>query len=286
MDLTLLDLSILFKAFILGLVEGITEFLPISSTGHLIIAGDLLDFNDDKGKVFEIVIQLAAILAVCWEYRKKLMTTVLELTGRNLHKPLAGHLSNSHQFVINLLLAFMPAALLGLTFHDAIKTYLFSPLTVAVALIVGGFVILFIENRSLASGAGDASTNHIDNMTRKQAIQIGFAQSLALIPGISRAGATILGGMVFGLNRQTATEFSFFLAIPIMFAATAFDLLKSWKLLSTDDIGMFAIGFVTAFISALIVIKMLLRFVATHDFKAFAWYRIIFGLIVLFYFWA
>ncbi len=291
-----MDIILLLKALILGLVEGVTEFLPISSTGHLIIAGDLLNFNDDKGKVFEIVIQLAAILAVCWEYRKKLMKTALDLACPYLTNP--GHSnqtnqqSNAYKFVINLSLAFLPAALLGLAFHDAIKAYLFSPLTVAIALIVGGFVILFIENKSLNASTSyteagiNTSTNHIDNITRKQAIQIGFAQSLALIPGVSRAGATILGGMVFGLNRQIATEFSFFLAIPIMFAATGYDLLKNWRLLAIDDLAMFAVGFITAFISALIVIKMLLRFVATHDFKVFAWYRIVFGAIVLVYFWA
>lgn len=289
-----MDLILLFKALILGLVEGVTEFLPISSTGHLIIAGDLLNFNDSKGKVFEIVIQLAAILAVCWEYRKKLMKTALDLSPQFTSQRLAhqtSHQSNAYQFVINLLLAFLPAALLGLVFHDAIKTYLFSPLTVAIALIVGGFVILWIENKSLNTSASytrtgiNTSTNHIDNITRKQAIQIGFAQSLALIPGVSRAGATILGGMVFGLNRQIATEFSFFLAIPIMFAATGYDLLKNWRLLAIDDLAMFTVGFITAFISALIVIKMLLRFVATHDFRGFAWYRIVFGAIVLVYFW-
>jgi len=270
----------------LGLVEGVTEFLPISSTGHLIIVGDLLHFNDDKGKVFEIVIQLASILAVCWEYRKKLLQTVLALAQQPLTNQ-AGRQSNALKFVINLLIAFLPAALLGLAFHDAIKTYLFSPLTVAVALIVGGFAILYIENiASKASVSHIRSlTSHTDHMTKKQALQIGFAQSLALFPGVSRAGATILGGMVFGLSRQTATEFSFFLAIPIMFAATGYDLLKSWKLLSANDLAMFAIGFVAAFISALLVIKMLLRFVATHDFKVFAWYRIIFGVIVLLYFW-
>lgn len=272
-----MDLIILFKAFILGIVEGATEFLPISSTGHLIIAGDLLNFNDDKGKVFEIVIQLAAILAVCWEYRKKLASTFLEIA----HRP-ADHQSKAQQLVFNLLLAFLPAAVLGLAFHDAIKTYLFSPFTVAIALIVGGFAILYIEYKAISSAT--AVTHNVDNVTRKQAIQIGFAQSLALIPGVSRAGATILGGMVFGLDRKVATEFSFFLAIPIMFAATAFDLLKSWKLLSIDDLGMFAVGFITAFASALLVIKMLLRFVASNDFKAFAWYRIIFGTIVLLYF--
>ena len=271
-----MDLILLFKAFLLGIVEGATEFLPISSTGHLIIVGDLLNFNDGKGKVFEIVIQLAAILAVCWEYRKKLALTFFEIA----QKP-GDHQSKAQQLVFNLVLAFLPAAILGLLFHDAIKTYLFSPMTVAIALIVGGLAILYIENKTAGS---TASTHNIDNVSRKQAIQIGFAQSLALIPGVSRAGATILGGMVFGLDRKTATEFSFFLAIPIMFAATAFDLLKSWKLLSADDLGMFAVGFITAFASALLVIKMLLRFVASNDFKVFAWYRIVFGVIVLLYF--
>lgn len=264
-----MDLILLFKAFIQGLVEGATEFLPISSTGHLIIVGDLLNFNDDKAKVFDIVIQLAAILAVCWEYRRKLIDTALHITNQN----------KAQNFVLNLFIAFLPAALLGLAFHGQIKAYLFSPLTVAVALIVGGIAILAIEQLPLK-----AKTTSVDNMSRKQALQIGFAQAAALIPGVSRAGATILGGMIFGLNRHTATEFSFFLAIPIMFAATGYDLLKSWKLLSADDLSMFVVGFITAFISALIAIKFLLRFVASHDFKIFAWYRIALGLIVLAYF--
>ena len=280
-----MDLLLLVKALILGLVEGITEFLPISSTGHLIIAGDLLNFNDEKGKIFEIVIQLAAILAVCWEYRVKLVKTLLDVTGRRLD--IQGNqktqVSQSNEFVLNLLIAFLPAAVLGLAFHSAIKTYLFSPLTVAIALIVGGFAILLIEYK--AENTPSANVSSIDQITKIQAIKIGFAQSLALIPGVSRAGATILGGMVFGLNRQIATEFSFFLAIPIMFAATAYDLLKNWQLLSVSDIGMFTVGFITAFASALLVIKMLLRFVATHNFKVFAWYRIVFGATVLFYYW-
>ncbi len=260
---------IILKAFILGIVEGATEFLPISSTGHLIIAGDLLNFNDDKAKIFDIVIQLGAILAVCYEFRKRLINTLTHMT----HQP------SSQCFAINLIIAFLPAALLGFAFHEQIKEYLFTPLTVAVALIIGGFVILFIENT-----AKKPVTFDVEVMTSKQALQIGLAQSLSLIPGVSRAGATILGGMIFGLSRQAATEFSFFLAIPIMFAATGYDLLKSWQLLSIDDAVMFTIGFITAFISALLVIKMLLRFVATHDFKVFAWYRIIFGAIVLVYF--
>jgi undecaprenyl-diphosphatase len=266
-----MDIILLLKAFILGIVEGATEFLPISSTGHLIIVGDLLHFNDDKGKVFEIVIQLAAILAVCWEYRRKLIDTALHITNQ----------SKAQQFVINLLLAFLPAAILGLVFHSAIKQYLFSPITVAIALIVGGFAILWIEQLPLVTKTAD-----IDDMTPKQALKVGFAQSLALFPGVSRAGATILGGMLFGLDRKTATEFSFFLAIPIMFAATILDVYKSWHILSLDDAGLFAVGFITAFISALVAIRFLLKFVASHDFKVFAWYRIIFGAVVLMYFWA
>lgn len=265
-----MDILLFLKALILGLVEGATEFLPISSTGHLIIVGDLLNFNDDKGKVFEIVIQLAAILAVCWEYRRKLIDTALHISSQ----------SKAQQFVLNLFLAFLPAAILGLAFHSFIKEHLFSPVTVAIALIVGGFAILVIENKTL-----NTSTSSIDDLTPMQAIKVGLAQSLALFPGVSRAGATILGGMIFGLNRKTATEFSFFLAIPIMFAATVLDVYKSRDILSIEDAGIFAVGFITAFLSALIAIRFLLKFVATHDFKLFAWYRIVFGAIVLAYFW-
>lgn len=265
-----MDLILLFKAFILGLVEGATEFLPISSTGHLIIAGDLLNFNDGKGNVFEIVIQLGAILAVCFEFRKRLVNTVVHMTND----------ASAQGFAINLIIAFIPAALLGLMFHDFIKQYLFSPITVAIALIIGGFAILLIEKYTSHS-----ATDQIETITKTQALKIGLAQSLALVPGVSRAGATILGGMVFGLTRQTATEFSFFLAIPIMFAATAYDLIKSWNMLSVADLPLFAVGFITAFLSALLVIKVLIKYVANHDFTAFAWYRIIFGTAVLLYFW-
>lgn len=264
-----MDFILLLKALIQGLVEGATEFLPISSTGHLIITGDLLNFNDAKAKVFDIVIQLAAILAVCWEYRRKLADTVLHIS----------HQSKAQNFALNLIIAFLPAALIGLAFHEKIKEYLFTPITVAIALILGGIAILLIEKMPLKG-----KTVSVDAMTQKQAWQIGFAQAIALIPGVSRSGATILGGMLFGLNRHTATEFSFFLAIPIMFAATGYDLLKNWQLLSVNDLPMFAVGFVTAFISALIAIKFLLRFVASHSFKIFAWYRIALGLIVIWYF--
>ena len=264
-----MDILLLVKAFILGVVEGATEFLPISSTGHLIIVGDYLHFNDDKGKVFEIVIQLAAILAVCWEYRRKLIDTALHL----------GSESQARQFVLNLFLAFLPAAILGLALHSTIKQYLFSPITVAVALIVGGFAILWIERLALT-----ASTVHIDKIGPKQAVQIGLAQSLALFPGVSRAGATILGGMLFGLDRKTATEFSFFLAIPIMFAATLYDSYKSRDLFAMSDLPVIAIGFVVSFVVALAVIRALMRFISRHDFTVFAWYRIVFGVLVLLYF--
>jgi undecaprenyl-diphosphatase len=265
-----MELIILLKAFILGIVEGATEFLPVSSTGHLIIVGDLLDFNDGKGKVFEIVIQLGAILAVCWEFRGRLGGVAANL----------GHDAGARRFVLNLAIAFLPAALLGLALHGHIKEYLFTPLTVALALILGGFAILFIERRAPA-----AHTESVDGISFKQALQVGCAQALALIPGVSRSGATIMGGMVFGLSRKTATEFSFFLAIPIMFAATGYDLLKSRDLLAWADLPMFAIGFVTAFFSALIAVKILLRYVAGHDFRVFAWYRIALGIVVLAYFW-
>jgi undecaprenyl-diphosphatase len=264
-----MELLILFKAFILGVVEGATEFLPVSSTGHLIIAGDLLNFNDERGKVFEIVIQLGAILAVCWQYREKFSHVLFSLTKEQ----------PSQRLVVNLLIAFMPAAVFGLAFHHAIKEYLFSPITVAIALISGGIAILFIEKRLPV-----ADTQSVDEMDWKHALKVGFAQCLALFPGVSRSGATIMGGLLFGLSRKTATEFSFFLAVPIMVAATALDVVKSGSLLSKDDVGIFAVGFITAFITALIAIRVLIRYVAQHDFKAFAWYRIAFGILVLFYY--
>ncbi len=265
-----MDIILLLKAFILGIVEGATEFLPISSTGHLIVVGDLLNFNDDRGKVFEIVIQLGAILAVVWEYRAKFIHVISNMLSEQA----------SQRLVINLLIAFMPAAILGLAFHHAIKEYLFSPITVAIALIIGGFAILFIEKK-----LPQAKVQTVEDMSWQHALKVGFAQSLALIPGVSRAGATIMGGLLFGLTRKTATEFSFFLAVPIMVAATVLDVAKSGSLLSKDDIGIFAIGFVTAFVSALIAVRVLIRYVSNNDFKVFAWYRIIFGAIVLAYFW-
>jgi undecaprenyl-diphosphatase len=266
-----MDILLVLKTIVMGLVEGTTEFLPVSSTGHLIIAGDLLSFlNKDKRGVFEIFIQLGAILAVCWQYRKRLANTLQHFRNE----------ANAQSFLLNLSIAFIPAALVGLALHKQIKTYLFSPITVAFALIIGGISILLIEKY-----INPGHTEKIEAITSGQAFKIGLAQTLALFPGVSRAGATILGGIVLGLNRQTATEFSFFLAIPIMFAATGFDLLHSQDLLAIADIPLFTLGFITAFLSALLVIRILIRYVANHNFTMFAWYRIVFGLAVLAYYW-
>lgn len=265
-----MELMLLLKAFILGVVEGATEFLPVSSTGHLIIVGDLLNFTDEKSNVFKIFIQLGAILAICWEYKARLKFVSSQ----------AFHDKSAQRFIFNLGVAFMPAALLGLVFHSHIKTYLFSPFTVAIALITGGFVILIVEKF-----APKPTTETVDDMSIKQALKVGMAQSLALIPGVSRSGATILGGMVFGLSRKAATEFSFFVAIPIMFAATVYDLIKNRDLLAWADVSVFAVGFITAFFAALLAVKTLVRYVANHDFRLFAYYRIVFGCIVLAYFW-
>jgi undecaprenyl-diphosphatase len=251
---------------LLGIVEGLTEFLPISSTGHLILASDWLEFNRADAKTFEVVIQLGAILSVCWHFRRRLGGVVQGL-GRD---------DDSRRFVLNLLLAFLPAAVVGGLLHGFIKQVLFSPLVVAIALIVGGIAILLVERLAPAP-----RVHHIEGISPGLALKIGLAQTLALIPGVSRSGATIMGGMACGLSRQAATEFSFFLAIPVMFAATAYDLAKNWQHLSEESIGVFALGFAAAFLSALAAIRFLLRFVSTHDFRPFAWYRIGFGLLVL-----
>lgn len=267
-----LDIVLLLKAALLGVIEGLTEFLPISSTGHLIIIGDLLDFNNDKGKVFEIAIQLAAVMAVMWAYRQKVMTVTAGMVQRD---------AVAWRFATNLMIAFLPAAVLGLLFHSAIKSLLWSPVTVAVALIVGGFVILLVEKR-MAHTPPRIQT--VDDMQWHDALKVGAAQSFALIPGTSRSGATIMGGLIFGLSRTAATEFSFFLAIPTMTAATVYDVYKNWGLFSIADLPMFAIGFVMSFIAAMIAVKALLRYVASHTFAPFAWYRIVFGCFVLWYF--
>jgi undecaprenyl-diphosphatase len=261
-----MDATLLLHALILGIVEGLTEFLPVSSTGHLILAGDLLGFNDERGKLFEIVIQSGAILAVCWEYRARLAAVVGGL-GRD---PAA------RRFVRNVFIAFLPLAILGLLFGKAIKASLFNPVAVATAFIVGAFVILWAEKREHVIRVDD-----VDDLTAADALKLGLAQACALIPGTSRSGATIIGGLLFGLSRKAATEFSFFLAIPTLLAATAYQLYKERHLLSADDLGMWAVGFVASFVSAFLCVRWLLRFISTHDFTAFAWYRIAFGIVVL-----
>jgi len=260
------DLLLLLKALILGIVEGVTEFLPVSSTGHLILAGDLLDFNDDRGKLFEIVIQSGAILAVCWEFRAKIVQVLLGLPSDRA----------AQRFALNVLVAFLPLAIIGLLFGKAIKASLFNAPVVATAFIVGGLVILWAERREHR-----IRIESIDDLTLLDALKLGLAQALALIPGTSRSGATIIGGLFFGLSRRAATEFSFFLAIPTLIGATIYQLYKERALLSFDDIGMWVVGFVSAFISAFLCVRWLLRFISSHDFTPFAWYRIAFGVVVL-----
>lgn len=260
------DFTLLIHAIILGLVEGLTEFLPVSSTGHLILVGQLLGFNDEKGKVFEIAIQFAAILAVVWEYRSRLTHTLLSIKSEPLSQRLA----------INLMVAFMPAAILGFLFLKQIKSYLFNPIVVASAFIIGGFMILWAEHRQHHIHA-----ESINEMTWRDALKVGFAQALAMIPGTSRSGATIIGGIFFGLSRRAATEFSFFLAIPTMFAATLYDVYKNRNLFSLDDVTLFLVGGAVSFISAFFAVRGLIRFISKHDFTLFAWYRIAFGIIVL-----
>ncbi len=260
------DFTLLLHGLILGIVEGLTEFLPVSSTGHLILVGQLLDFNDERGKVFEIAIQFAAILAVVWEYRIRLWHTLVSMTSDSVSQRLA----------INLIVAFLPSAILGFLFLKQIKTYLFNPIVVASAFIIGGLLILWAERRQHTITA-----ETVDEITWKDALKVGFAQALAMIPGTSRSGATIIGGLFFGLSRKTAAEFSFFLAIPTMFAATSYDVYKHFDLFSADDIGLFAVGGVVSFISAFLAVRGLIRFISKHDFTVFAWYRIVFGILVL-----
>lgn len=259
----------LIQALVLGVVEGITEFLPVSSTGHLIIAADIIGFTGERAKTFEIFIQLGSILGVMWHFRAKITDVI-------------GHLNTvpAQKFALNIAVAFLPAALLGVAVHGAIKQYLFNPFTVAIALIAGGIAILVIERRPRV-----ARVTSLEAMSVKTAFLVGCAQTLALFPGVSRSGATIMGGLLAGLGRTTATEFSFFLAMPTMLAATVYDLYKTWHLLSAADLPVFALGFITAFITALIVVRLFLNFVTHHTFTPFAYYRIGFGCAVLIYFW-
>lgn len=268
-----MELQPLLNALLLGVVEGLTEFLPISSTGHLIIVSDLLGLNDEKGKVFDIVIQLGAILAVCWEYRERFARAFSGLAHDRVQQRFAG----------NLAVAFVPAALVGFALQAQIKAHLFNPVTVAVALIVGAVVIFGVERWYERHGA--PRVHRVDDMTWADALKVGLAQCFSLIPGTSRSGATIMGGMVFGLSRQAATEFSFFLAVPIMFAATGYQVVKYRALFTMADLAPFAVGFVVSFLSALLAVRALIRYVAHHDFRAFAWYRIALGIAVLAYFY-
>jgi undecaprenyl-diphosphatase len=266
----MLEYAPLLKAVILGIVEGLTEFLPISSTGHLILAGELLDFNDDKGKAFLVVIQIGAMLAVMWHYRVKFFRLAVGLFHRR----------DEQLFILRLFMAFLPAALVGLLFGDLIKTYLFGAIPVAIALIVGAIVILVVERTYK-----DWHIEHLDQVGWRYALLIGLAQCLALLPGVSRAGATIIGGMLCGLSRKAATEFSFFLAVPTLIAAGGYDLIKHRGDFAAGDAAALAVGLIVSFLSALICVRWLLRYIAGHNFTVFAWYRIVLGAIILLVMW-
>ncbi len=266
-----LDPLLLVKAAIMGVVEGLTEFLPISSTGHLILTASLLEFTGDKIKVFDIAIQTGAILAVILVYWQRLRDTAAGL----------GSDPRARRFTLNVLIAFFPAVLLGLLFGKAIKAHLFTPVVVASAFIVGGFVILWAERRPAAA----VRIQQVDDMTAWDALKVGLVQCLAMVPGTSRSGATIIGGMLLGLSRKAATDFSFFLAIPTLIGAGAYSLLKERALLSWADLPLFGVGLAFSFVSAWLCVRWLLRYIATHDFVPFAWYRIVFGAVVLLTAW-
>lgn len=273
-----MDLILLLKAAVMGVVEGLTEFLPISSTGHLILAGSLLDFTGDRVKVFEIAIQTGAMFSVVWEYRERLARTVRGI----------GHDPVAQRFALNVIVAFIPAAVFGLLLGSWVKQHLFAPVPVAIALVVGGFLILVIEARHKRlygerdlEGTRQARVETIDDMSVSDALKVGLLQCLALIPGTSRSGATIMGALVLGFSRKAATEFSFYLGIPTLMGAGAYSVWKQRDLLSWADVPMFAVGTVVAFFSALVCIRWLIRYVSTHDFTVFAWYRIVFGGLVL-----
>ena len=265
-----MDITLLVKAAIMGIVEGLTEFLPISSTGHLILAGALLGFDDEKAKVFDIAIQTGAIFAVILVYWQKIRSTVARLPTDK----------QAQQFALNVLIAFIPAVVLGLLFGKAIKANLFTPTVVATTFIIGGFIILWAEARH-KNNPGATRVHDVDRMTTGDAVKVGLVQCLAMIPGTSRSGATIIGGMLLGLSRKAATDFSFFLAMPTLIGAGAYSLYKERALLSVADVPMFAVGLVFAFLSAWLCIHWLLRYISTHSFVPFAWYRIGFGILVL-----
>lgn len=261
-----MDLWIAMQSLILGVVEGITEFLPISSTGHQIIVADLIEFSGERAMAFNIIIQLGAILAVVWEFRRKIIEVVVGLP----------RVSKAQRFTANLVIAVLPAVILGVSFADLIHQYLFNPITVAAALIVGGVVMLWAERREHVIHA-----ESVDDMSWKDALKVGCAQCLAMIPGTSRSGATIIGGLLFGMSRKAATEFSFFLAMPTMVGAAVYSGYKYRELFRPVDLPVFAIGFVTSFIFAMIAVRALLKFIGNHSYAVFAWYRIGFGLLIL-----
>ncbi len=262
-----MDTALLIKAAIMGVVEGLTEFLPISSTGHLILTGSLLDFSDDRAKVFDIAIQTGAIFAVILVYWQKIRDTMLALpTDRQ-----------AQRFALNVLIGFLPAAVIGLAVYKTIKAHLFNPPVVAGAFIIGAFIILWVEKRARLV----PRIQNVDDMRWTDALKVGLVQCLGMIPGTSRSGATIIGGMLLGLSRKAATEFSFFLAIPTLIGAGVYSLYKERALLSLADLPLFGVGLVVSFISAWLCIRWLLRYIATHSFVGFAYYRIVFGLVVL-----
>ena len=270
-----MDIVLLIKAAVMGVVEGLTEFLPISSTGHLILAGALLDFLEPaKRAVFEISIQTGAIFAVILVYWQKIRDTVVALPSQR----------QAQQFSLNVLIAFVPAVVLGLLFGKAIKAHLFTPAVVATTFIVGGFIILWAERRQAAGGTA-VRIHSVDDMTALDALKVGLVQCLAMVPGTSRSGATIIGGMLLGLSRKAATDFSFFLAIPTLIGAGVYSLYKERDLLSMADAPMFGVGLVFSFLSAWVCVRWLLKFIATHSFVGFAYYRIAFGVVVLLTAW-
>ena len=267
-----MDIVLLLKAVVMGVVEGLTEFLPISSTGHLILAGALLGMDDDKAKVFDIAIQTGAIFAVILVYWQKIRATLVALpTDRQ-----------AQRFALNVLIGFLPAVVLGLLFGKAIKAHLFTPMVVASAFILGGFIILWAERRPATA----VRVQQVDDMTMLDALKVGLVQCLAMVPGTSRSGATIIGGMVLGLSRKAATDYSFFLAIPTLIGAGVYSLYKERALLEMADAPMFAVGLLFSFISAWLCVRWLLRYISTHSFAVFAYYRIAFGVLVLLTTWS
>ena len=262
-----MDTLLLLKAAVMGLVEGLTEFLPISSTGHLILAGALLGFDDDKAKVFDIAIQTGAIFAVIIVYWQKISSTIKALP----------HSAAAQRFAFNVFIGFVPAVILGLLLGKAIKAHLFTPGVVASTFIIGGFIILWAERRP----ASAVRIHEVEDMRWRDALKVGLVQCLAMIPGTSRSGATIIGGMLLGLSRKAATDFSFYLAIPTLIGAGAYSLYKERALLSMADAPLFGVGLFVSFISAWVCVRWLLKFISSHSFEVFAWYRIVFGLVVL-----